>query len=123
MKKLITIFFTVITIFGQAQVGIGTTTPRDALDVAGNILLENYIILDDTNAATGNYHLLVRSIDTKPIGEVKKLDVDLRNVGPINKYKVQINNVNDVSVLQLNTNLDVSKYYLGLAEAVSRELA
>lgn len=100
------------------QVGINTTTPRDALDVNGNILLESYIILPTTNAASGNYNLLVRSTDSNPVGEVKKLNVITRNVGPANKYTVKITNVNDQKVIKLNTNLDVSKYYVGGAEAV-----
>ena len=48
---------------------------------------------------------------------LKKLDVDLRNVGPVNKYTAVISDVNDASIVTLNTNLDASKYYLGLAEA------
>lgn len=100
------------------QIGINTINPRDALDVNGNILLESYIILPTTNAATGNYNLLVRSTDSNPVGEVKKLNVMTRNVGPANKYTVKITNVNDQKVIKLNTNLDVSKYYVGGAEAV-----
>ncbi|WP_027377723.1 hypothetical protein [Kaistella palustris] len=118
MKKLITTLVVLCSAAGYAQVGIGTTTPRDALDVVGNILLENYLILDNTVAATGDYRLLVRSTESSPVGEVKRLDVDVRNVGPINKYSVQIQNVNKLSVVELSTNLEVSKYYLGLAEGV-----
>lgn len=106
--------------FAMAQVGIntGNDIPRDVLDVKGNILIDSYLILDNHNNAQNNYHLLVRSTDTTPVGEVKLLDVNLRNVGPVNKYTVKINNVADQSVLNLNTGLDVSKYYLGTAEAV-----
>lgn len=118
MKKNILLLAVVFASMAYAQVGIKTTTPRDALDVNGNILLESYIILPTTNTATGNYNLLVRSTDSNPIGEVKKLNVLTRNVGPANKYTVKISNVNDQKVIKLNTNLDVNKYYVGGAEAV-----
>lgn len=118
-KELLFLLFFPALFF--AQVGIGTTTPRGALDVNGNILLDSYLILDETNFASGptkEYYLLVRSEDSNPVGEVKLLDVLQRQVGPINKYAVRIDNVNQSSVISLNTDLDVSKYYLGLAEAV-----
>ena len=117
MKKYY-IFFTFFTsLFLFSQVGIKTQTPRDQLDVRGKLLIDGYVILNNTVDASGNYFLLVRSNDSNPVGEVKKLDVDIRDVGPVNKYNVVISNVNQATVLNLNTNLDVSKYYLGLAEA------
>lgn len=121
MKKLTTILgLTLSAVLFSQGVGIGTENPRPgaALDVIGNILLDDYLILSDTKAVTGNnYNLLVRSEDSNPVGEVKVLNTTTRTVVPINKYTVKITNVDDVRVLKLNTGLDVSKYFVGLAEA------
>ena len=119
MKKITTILgLSLSAVLFSQGVGIGTETPRDQLDVIGNILLDDYLILTDTNTVTGNnYNLLVRSEDSSPVGEVKVLNTRTRTVSPINKYTVKITNVDDVRVLKLNTGLDVSKYFVGLAEA------
>lgn len=117
MKKITTIFGLSLSAVLFSQVGIGTETPRDQLDVIGNILLDDYLILTDTKTVTGNYNLLVRSEDSNPVGEVKVLNTNTRTVVPINKYTVKIANVDDVRVIRLNTGLDVSKYFVGLAEA------
>lgn len=117
MKKITTIIGLSLSAMLYCQVGIGTQTPRDQLDVNGNILLDDYLILTDTKVVTGNYNLLVRSEDSNPVGEVKVLNTRTRTVVPINKYTVKITNVDDVRVLKLNTGLDVNKYFLGLAEA------
>lgn len=118
MKKLYTSSLIIVGFFVFGQVGINTQTPRDQLDVNGGILVDSYLILDQTNTAIGEQQLIVRSTDSSPVGEIKLLDVDIRNVGPINKYRVRIDNVDDMRVIQLNTNLDANKYYFGLAEAV-----
>ena len=117
MKKITTILGLSLSAVLFSQVGIGTQTPRDQLDVVGNILLDDYLILTDTKTVTGNYNLLVRSEDSNPVGEVKVLNTNTRTVVPINKYTVKIANVDDVRVIKLNTGLDVSKYFVGLAEA------
>lgn len=117
MKKITTIIGLSLSAMLYCQVGIGTQTPRDQLDVNGNILLDDYLILTDTKVVTGDYNLLVRSEDSNPVGEVKVLNTRTRTVVPINKYTVKISNVDDVRVLKLNTGLDVNKYFLGLAEA------
>lgn len=119
MKKITTILGLALSAVLYSQgVGIGTETPRDQLDVIGNILLDDYLILTDTKAVTGNnYNLLVRSEDSNPVGEVKVLNTRTRTVSPINKYTVRITNVDDVRVINLNTGLSVSKYFVGLAEA------
>ncbi|MDO5615129.1 MAG: hypothetical protein Q4G16_02990 [Cruoricaptor ignavus] len=121
MKKIAILLCLALSHIFYAQsgrVGIGTNNPRGTLEVAGNILLDGYIIISETEKAEGDYHLLVRSTESTPAGEVKRLDIDLRNVGPINKYTVKASNVKQMQVLELNTNLDADKYYLGLAEAV-----
>lgn len=117
MKKITTIIGLSLSAVLYCQVGIGTQTPRDQLDVNGNILLDDYLILTDTKAVTGNYNLLVRSEDSNPVGEVKVLNTNSRTVVPINKYTLKIANVDDARVIKLNTGLDVTKYFLGLAEA------
>lgn len=117
MKKIFIASAFFVTLWASAQVGINTQTPRDHLDVMGKLLLDSYLILEKTQDVSGNFYLLVRSNESTPVGELKKLDVDLRNVGPVNKYTAVISDVNDASIVTLNTNLDASKYYLGLAEA------
>lgn len=117
MKKIFIASAFFVTLWASAQVGINTQTPRDHLDVMGKLLLDSYLILEKTQDVSGNFYLLVRSNESTPVGELKKLDVDLRNVGPVNKYTAVISDVNDASIITLNTNLDASKYYLGLAEA------
>lgn len=117
MKKIFIASAFFVTLWASAQVGINTQTPRDHLDVMGKLLLDSYLILEKTQDVSGNFYLLVRSNESTPVGELKKLDVDLRNVGPVNKYTAVISDVNYASIVTLNTNLDASKYYLGLAEA------
>lgn len=117
MKKIFIASAFFVTLWASAQVGINTQTPRDHLDVMGKLLLDSYLILEKTQDVSGNFYLLARSNESTPVGELKKLDVDLRNVGPVNKYTAVISDVNDASIITLNTNLDASKYYLGLAEA------
>lgn len=119
MKKIYTILSISFSCLVFSQTGIGTTTPRDQLDVVGNILLEDYLILTQTQEVSGEYNLLVRSEDTVPKGEVKILNASTRNVAPINKYLLKISNVaGDVRVIKLNTGLSVDKYFVGLAESI-----
>ncbi len=121
MKKISFIVSVLCAAMISAQVSVNinpNTTPISGeLDVNGGLLIESYLILEKTEAVTGNFYLLVRSDDSTPVGELKKLDVDLRNVGPVNKYTAEISNVNDAEILTLNTNLSTDKYFLGLAEA------
>lgn len=120
MKDLILIITAVLVYnLNFAQVGIGTSNPRGALDVNGNILLEGYL-RDDINidaADDTNTFLLVRSKDSGSEGVLKLLDVSLRNVGPVNKYVVKVTNIQGFSVLGLVTNLPVDKYVVAITDA------
>lgn len=117
MKKIYILLTVMSSLLLFAQVGIKTQTPRGQLDVRGKLLIDGYAILENTLDASGNYYLLVRSNDSTPAGEIKKLDVDLRHVAPVNKYIVEVQDVQGTTVLNINTSLDVSKYYLGIGEA------
>ncbi|WPO89287.1 hypothetical protein [Chryseobacterium sp. HR92] len=98
--------------------GINTTTPKGTLDVAGETLIESYII-DTTNSyTTGNYLLLTRSKDTTPTGKVKLLDISLRDVAPINTYNIILRNVSQDDVFSLNTGLESNKYVVAITGAV-----
>lgn len=102
----------------KAQVGINTTTPKGALDVVGETLVESYLIDTENTKASGNYLLLTRSKDTSPVGKVKLLDISLRNVAPVNMYNVILKNVKQDEVVNLNTGLDASKYVVAITGAV-----
>lgn len=102
----------------KAQVGINTTTPKGALDLVGETLVESYLIDTENTKASGNYLLLTRSKDTSPVGKVKLLDISLRNVAPVNMYNVILKNVKQDEVVNLNTGLDASKYVVAITGAV-----
>ena len=129
MKKLLNLIILLSSIYTFSQVGIGTTTPRGALDVNGNTLVDGPLIVKDlrqinipTNNNTSNGpFLLVRSDSANAAGikgEVKLLDISSRLVAPVNKYKVVLKNVNLSEVLNLNTNLRADKYVVAVTDAV-----
>ncbi|KMQ59416.1 hypothetical protein ACM46_20175 [Chryseobacterium angstadtii] len=119
MKKISTLFLMAGALFAaKAQVGINTKTPQGTLDVAGDILVESYLVDTVNSSAGGNYFLLTRSKDTSPVGKIKMLDISLRNVAPVNTYNVILKNVNQDEVVSLNTNLETSKYVVAITGAV-----
>ncbi len=117
MKKIFLPLLIISASFLSAQVGIKTVTPRDALDVNGDILVEKHLVDELAENAAGNMRILVRSIDSVPVGKIKTLDVDVRNVGPVNKYTAIIENVNDDTVVNLVTNLPRDKYLVAITDA------
>ncbi|WP_278380686.1 hypothetical protein [Chryseobacterium arthrosphaerae] len=118
MKKIITLLFAGGAFFTvNAQVGINTTNPQSTLDVAGETLVESYLIDTVNSSAGGNYFLLTRSKDTTPVGKVKMMDIALRNVAPVNAYKVVLTNVNQDEVVSLNTGLETGKYVIAITGA------
>jgi hypothetical protein len=102
----------------DAQVGINTSNPQGTLDVNGRTLGDSYLIDSVNSIVSDNYYLLTRSTDTIPVGKVKKLDISLRNVAPVNMYNVTIQNVQQDEVVNLNTNLETSKYVVAIVGAV-----
>ncbi|PQA92408.1 hypothetical protein B0A69_15335 [Chryseobacterium shigense] len=119
MKKITTLFLVAGALFAaNAQVGINTTTPQGTLDVAGETLVEFYLVDTVNSPARGNYFLLTRSKDTSPVGKIKMLDISLRNVAPVNTYNVVLKNVNQDEVINLNIGLEVSKYVVAITGAV-----
>ncbi|SDJ54496.1 hypothetical protein [Chryseobacterium jejuense] len=119
MKQNIIVFLMAFASLSmKAQVGINTTTPKGALDLVGETLVESYLIDTENTKASGNYLLLTRSKDTSPVGKVKLLDISLRNVAPVNMYNVILKNVKQDEVVNLNTGLDASKYVVAITGAV-----
>lgn len=114
MKKL---FLILAPVFAFAQVGIKTTTPAHILDVNGDTLVESYFVETQNRDIAGPFHLYVRSKDSNPIGQVKKLDPTLLNVAPVNRYKVNIINVQQDKVQTIDTGLKASKYFIAISEA------
>lgn len=119
MKKMTTLFLVAGTfIASNAQVGINTANPQGTLDVAGEILVESYLVDTMNSSAKGNYFLLTRSKDTNPVGKIKMLDISLRNVAPVNAYNIILKNVSQDEVVNLNTGLETSKYVVAITGAV-----
>lgn len=123
MKRLSIIALSLMFSTAYAQVGIGTTTPRGALDVNGNIVIDGSLIINNLTPASNSDDLLVRSKNSQPIGQLKILDVSERYVAPVNKYKVTITNIKNNNkaaseVLTLNTNLPTDKYVVAITDAV-----
>lgn len=119
MKKITTLFLVAAALFtAKAQVGINTVNPQGTLDVAGETLVESYLVDTVNSPARGNYFLLTRSKDTSPVGKIKMLDISLRNVAPVNTYNVILKNVSQDEVINLNTDLETSKYVVAITGAV-----
>lgn len=116
MNKIYSLLFFIPSVF-FGQVGIKTSTPTHTLDVNGDTLVESYLIENENRNITGPFLLYARSKDSSPVGEIKKLDPAILDVAPVNRYKITITNVKQDQVLNLNTSLSASKYFLSISDA------
>lgn len=107
----------------QAQVGIGTATPKSTLDIGGNMLVDGALTINNMQSGKGGRYLLVRSKSSIPAGEMKLLDVNLRDIGPVNKYAILVEDVKVGSVVNLNTNLAADNYVVAITDAVYKNAA
>jgi len=95
-----------------SQVGIGTTTPTETLEVVGNAKLSGELFLENPGGFTtinGQKFL----IETNT-GAIQKLDVGTAKYGPINHATYTFNNVAEIGLHDFNTNIPASKYLLAI---------
>lgn len=118
-KILIIVFFFTLNL-SLAQVGIGTDSPTPGykLDVAGSLLVQEEFKttpFSDETAEYQNYKFLTRLLNSEPVGEVARLDLDNVNVAPINVFDYVFENFSYDNVTSVNLQFDADKYVVGLS--------
>lgn len=96
-----------------AQVGIGTETPSSTLDVAGNVLVQGKLYLENPGIYLGeaNSNLLVMKDNTS----VVKYNVAGSSYGPINYAQFIIRNVSNQGLRDgFNTRISAQNYTLAV---------
>lgn len=119
MRKVFLLFLLVVQ-FGYAQVGIGTTepTPGYSLDVNGSKLVQGEFKLNNYATQTLNnndYKLLVRLLNSSPVGKIAYLDLDSVQIAPVNVADYVFTNLQKDNVIAVNLQFDADKYIVGLA--------
>jgi len=102
----------------MAQVGIGTTTPQDDLDVNGQMLIQSSLRwgkLQTVNDKDENFRLLTRVTNSNPVGEITVLNVDSLTVAPINVVNYEFNNIKLDNLTKVNLQYDANKYIVAIS--------
>lgn len=105
---------------GFSQVGIGTTDPTAGyeLDVNGGLLVQKNFKLDALKSKTtqdGTFKFLLKLLNSTPVGEVAKLNLDEVDVAPINIINYQFKNTSKDNVRAVNLQFDATKYVVGIS--------
>jgi len=117
-KTLTSILIFFITSNLMAQVGIGTTTPQDDLDVNGQMLIQSSLRLgklQTVNDKDENFRLLTRVTNSNPVGEITVLNVDSLTVAPINVVNYEFNNIKLDNLTKVNLQYDANKYIVAIS--------
>ena len=97
------------------KVGINTTNPRTALEVAGDMNIVGAIQVDTLNSVqSGDGNTLLGQVGT---GFIKELDVAEEGVAIAYFQEYRLKNMNGDWVLDFNTNIDASKYVVTITSA------
>lgn len=115
MGKIHLLFFAFITnnLCLIAQVGVGTVTPTSTLDVAGNVLVQEKLYLENPGSYAGeaNSNLLVIKDNTS----VVKYNVAGSSYGPINYAQFIIRNVSNQGLRNgFDTKISATNYTLAV---------
>ncbi|MBT0607962.1 hypothetical protein [Aequorivita echinoideorum] len=117
-RKITPLIFLLFCAFGFSQVGIGTETPRAALDVHGSMLVQqgfNLGTLPTVKNTDEDFKLLTRLTNSSPVGEITVLDVDSLTVAPINVINYRFNNVSLDNLTNVNLQYDANKYVVAVS--------
>jgi hypothetical protein len=106
--------------FGYSQVGIGTTepTPGYSLDVNGSKLVQDEFKVNNYTTRTLNntdYKLLVRLLNSSPVGKVAYLDLNSVPTAPVNVADYVFTNLQKDNVTAVDLQFDADKYIVGIA--------
>ena len=120
MRNFLIIFLLLFAQFGIAQVGIGTTspTPGYSLDVDGSFLVQEEFKLGNLQIGAShydNFKFLLRRLNSEPIGEVTRLDLEQVSVAPINIFNYTFQNLQKDNVTSVDLQFSADKYIVGLS--------
>jgi len=100
-----------------AQVGIGTTTPSEMLDVVGDVILNGTVetnLMTIASSGEADFSFVGRLRNSNPEGLLKVLKTDNLQVAPIRSQKYLISNFEYDNVVELDLNLDKTKYIVAI---------
>ncbi|MGB1269714.1 MAG: hypothetical protein ACPG45_08235 [Flavobacteriaceae bacterium] len=112
MKQLLYIFIMCTYFYASSQVGIGTTTPTETLDVIGSMKLSEKLFLENPSAYTeirGSKFLISTATN-----EILNYDLNISKYGPINFVAFEFEDLNTSGLLDYDTKISVSKYTVSL---------
>lgn len=92
-----------------AQVGIGTTTPTQELDVNGSVNVENQLFIKGSDAVNTGENISILGISTAPDGEVKEIDNPIFNF-----MTYTFTNVDEDQITNFNTLIPADQYTLAI---------
>ncbi len=110
MKNLIVIFLVFSATICQAQVGINTNTPQAALDVVGDVKLDNSLFLENpgNNTDIRGSKLLILSTDD----DLLEYDINTSKYGPINYVEFEFNDVSEDGLEEYDTKVSITDYLM-----------
>jgi len=119
MKKYFLAFCFVAIQYTYAQVGIGTVTPTEELEVVGDVLLTSTVetkLITKAAPAEDDFKFLARVNNSSPVGLIKLLESDNINVTPIRMQKYHFFGLRKDNVIDVDLGLDKSTYIVNVAD-------
>jgi hypothetical protein len=116
--KQFTILFFFLSLFANAQVGIGTTAPAADLHVVGDILVQTGLTVATLNTVSPteeNFKLITRVTNSLPVGEVSDLDVSTISVAPINTIDYHFTNISLDNLTDVDLLYDETRYIVAVS--------
>lgn len=114
MKNNIYLFIIAAATLGpiQSQVGINTLTPTEALDVTGDVKLDDGLFLenpgDNTNIRGSKF--LVRTTGN----ELSRYDINTSKYGPINYAEFAFSDLSTLGLLDYDTKISTADYLVSI---------
>lgn len=108
MKKLYIILTVLSSQILMAQVGINTNAPTAALEVVGDVKIDNSIFLESpgNNTNIRGSKLLIRSTSD----DLMEYDINISKYGPINYVEFAFNDLSTDGLAEYDTKISITDY-------------
>lgn len=115
MKKSIFTLTICLAIFTQAQVGIGTTTPTEKLEIAGNTAIGTSVFIDPADYVNNPSGFTIVATDPQSATVNGKLLAVENLYTPLTIQPYSVTNIYRDDLNDLDLNIDTTKFFITLA--------
>jgi len=119
MKRIFILALLLFSQMGFGQVGIGTNTPTEKLEVVGDVLLTGTLEtkkIPTIGTDVENFKFLARVTNSSPVGLIKQLNTDNIDITPIRRQKYKFTNLSGDNIVAVNLNLAIDDYIIILTD-------